>query len=125
MFRTVFRLLAAKVLQDRGHELAGRWNPADIDTVLKGISGYYKLPRLPGEIVLSKAPFSNRHGFVLGTVLTSETFLQMILAFVYENTLITEETREHFGTHSTPRPMAEYIVNRLELWRTIFKTENL
>ena len=39
------------------------------------------------------------------------------LAFVYENTLVTKETREHFGTHSTPRPVAEYIVNRLELWR--------
>ena len=49
VFRTVFRLLAAKVLQDRGHELAGRWNPDDIDTVLKGISRYYKLSALPGE----------------------------------------------------------------------------
>jgi type I restriction-modification system DNA methylase subunit len=36
---------------------------------------------------------------------------------VYENTLVTPEIRKAFGTHSTPRPVAEYMVNRLELWR--------
>jgi hypothetical protein len=38
------------------------------------------------------------------------------LAFVYENTLVTPETRRYFGTHSTPRQLAEYIVGHLELW---------
>ena len=37
------------------------------------------------------------------------------LAFVYENTLVTPETRKLFGTHSTPRQVAEYVVQRLEL----------
>ena len=39
------------------------------------------------------------------------------LAFVYENTLVTPEARKHFGTHSTPRQLAEYAVARLELHR--------
>ena len=38
-------------------------------------------------------------------------------AFVYENTLVTPEARKVFGTHSTPRIIAEYIVGRLELHR--------
>ena len=39
------------------------------------------------------------------------------LAFVYENTLVTPGTRKHFGTHSTPRQVAEYVVRGLELHR--------
>lgn len=37
------------------------------------------------------------------------------LAFVYENTLVTKDTRKRFGTHSTPRQVADYVVNRLDL----------
>jgi hypothetical protein len=117
VFRTVFRLLAAKVLQDRGHELAGRWNPADIDTVLKGISKYYELPALHREAGSFKGTvFESAWSRLVGGI-NFRNISSDDLAFVYENTLITEETREHFGTHSTPRPVAEYIVNRLELWR--------
>ena len=39
------------------------------------------------------------------------------LAFVYENTLVTEVARKRLGTHSTPSQLAEYIVRRLELDR--------
>ena len=39
------------------------------------------------------------------------------LAFVYENTLVTADTRKRFGTHSTPRQVAEYVVNKLNLGR--------
>jgi len=39
------------------------------------------------------------------------------LAFVYEQTLVTPETRQHFGTHSTPRQVAEHVVSGLELWK--------
>ena len=35
------------------------------------------------------------------------------LAYVYENTLVTRETRKSFGIHSTPPAIAEYIVRRL------------
>jgi len=116
VFRTVFRLLAAKVLQDRGHELAGVWDPADIDTVLSGISDYYRLPPLPGEAgSLRDTAFDAAWAHLLGGInfgnISSDD-----LAFVYENTLVTEETREHFGVHSTPRPVAEYVVNQLKLW---------
>lgn len=117
LFRTVFRLLAAKVLQDRGHELAAAWNPSDINSVLREISKYYTLEPLPGEQTpLQNAVFASswhrlRSGINFRNISADD------LAFVYENTLITPETREHFGTHSTPRPVAEYVVSRLEFWR--------
>jgi hypothetical protein len=117
LFRTIFRLLAAKVLQDRGHELSAMWNLDDIDSVLKGISNYYKLPSLPGEggsfrgTVFEPAWLRLRKGINFRNISSDD------LAFVYENTLVTRDTRKLFGTHSTPRAVAEYIVNRLELWR--------
>jgi hypothetical protein len=115
IFRAVFRLLAAKVLQDRGHELAGVWDPANIDSVLKGISGYYKLPALPGERGSFKDTIFDAAWSRLRSGISFRNISSDDLAFVYENTLVTEETREHFGVHSTPRPVAEYIVSRLHL----------
>lgn len=114
-FRTIFRLLAAKFLQDKEHELAQTWNPQDIDSVLKHIAGYYQLPSLPDETrsfsgtVFDSAWAKLRGGISFRNVSSDD------LAFVYENTLVTDETRELFGTHSTPRPVAEYIVSRLQL----------
>jgi type I restriction-modification system DNA methylase subunit len=114
-FRTVFRLLAAKFLQDREHELAQTWNPQDIDSVLKRIAGYYQLPVLPGEArsfkgtVFDSAWAKLRQGISFRNVSSDD------LAFVYENTLVTDETRQLFGVHSTPRPVAEYVLSRLQL----------
>ena len=117
LFRTIFRLLAAKVLHDRGHELATRWNSEDIDSVLDAISGYYKLPRLAHErSPLQRATFGAAWD-LLRAGISFRNISADDLAFVYENTLVTPETRKHFGTHSTPRQVAEYIVSRLQLWQ--------
>lgn len=117
VFRTIFRLLAAKVLQDRGDDLAKTWNPTDIDTVLGRISRHYKLPPLPGETSSFRGtPFESAWTRLSGGI-NFRNISSDDLAFVYENTLVRRETRKHFGTHSTPRAVAEYIVNHLELWR--------
>lgn len=117
LFRTTFRLLAAKVLQDRGHDLSTTWDPSRIDSVLDAITRYYRLSRLPSERVeLQREVFGTawerlRQGINFRNISADD------LSFVYEHTLITPETRQHFGTHSTPRQVAEYVVSRLELWR--------
>ncbi|HEY3136614.1 MAG TPA: N-6 DNA methylase [Blastocatellia bacterium] len=117
LFRTTFRLLAAKVLQDRDHSLASQWDANDIDTVLDAIARYYNLPRLANErSPLQKEVFGNAWQRLRGGI-NFRNISADDLAFVYENTLITPETRKHFGTHSTPRQVAEYVVDRLELWR--------
>lgn len=41
LFRVVFRLLAAKVLQDRRHPYADGWDADDLGSVLAGIESYY------------------------------------------------------------------------------------
>ncbi|MDP2374974.1 N-6 DNA methylase [Reyranella sp.] len=123
LFRVVFRLLAAKVLQDRRHPYAQGWDAADLSSVLRAIESYYSLPSVPiGGRQTVPAAFSAaweclRHGISFANISSDD------LAFVYENTFVTPEARKHFGTHSTPRQLAEYAVNRLELHR--YKPEDL
>src|SRR5205823_5356167 len=38
------------------------------------------------------------------------------LAYLYENALITKETRAELGTHSTPAFLVDYILGRLRPW---------
>jgi len=47
LFRVVFRLLAAKVLQDRRHPYAQGWDATDLSSVLRAIESYYSLPSVP------------------------------------------------------------------------------
>jgi hypothetical protein len=117
LFRVVFRLLAAKVLQDRRHPYADGWDADDLGSVLAGIESYYALgtieakpnAALPG--IFDAAWRHLRAGISFSNISSDD------LAFVYENTLVTPETRKLFGTHSTPRQVAEYVVQRLELHR--------
>jgi len=115
IFRMVFRLLAAKVLQDRHSSWAKKWNPDDLPSVLQNIESYYSLDKMP---ILGQQQLPLAANAVWDTLRNGISFSNISaddLAFVYENTLITPETRKLFGTHSTPRQVAEYIVQRLEL----------
>lgn len=115
IFRVVFRLLAAKVLEDRRHPYAAAWNADDLSSVLAGIETYYSLGHIEGRwanelpVIFSAAWRHLRAGISFSNISSDD------LAFVYENTLITPETRKVFGTHSTPRQVAEYVVQKLQL----------
>ena len=112
--RDLFRLLAAKVLLNRRHADAGEWRPADPNSVLQGIESYYDLHRIPSEQPLHPdriaAAWECLRGGLDFANISSED-----LAYIYEKTLVTPETRRRWGTHSTPRQLAEYAVSRLQL----------
>mgnify|MGYP001166944583 CR=1 FL=1 len=117
LFRIVFRLLAAKVLQDRQHSYAATWDSTDLLSVLRAIESYYSLPAvLVANNAAELAPYSAawailRQGISFSNISSED------LAFVYENTFVTPEMRRQLSTHSTPRQLAEYAVSRLELHR--------
>ena len=118
VFRTTFRLLAAKILLDREHPAAETWRVSPVARVLKGIESYYGLDRLATDR-LGGVPDASAE-LAWRTLLRAISFRNISsdsLAFVYENTLVTKDTRKRFGTHSTPRQVAEYVVNRLDLSR--------
>ena len=113
----MFRLLAAKVLQDRSHPSSRDWDAADLSSVLRAIESYYSLPMIPGTSSRSVSPAFSAAWDCLRKGISFSNISSEDLAFVYENTLVTSETRGDFSTHSTPRQLAEYAVARLELHR--------
>jgi type I restriction-modification system DNA methylase subunit len=115
-FRTTFRLLAAKILIDRKHPDASSWRDAPVSEVLDGIERYYNLRRLASypEVVVRPASVSAAWT-MLREAISFRNISSDSLAFIYENTLVTTDTRKCFGTHSTPRQVAEYVVSRLDL----------
>lgn len=113
LFQGTFRLLAAKILLDCKHQKAQGWDPSDIGSILTGIAGYYQLDTLHllGDVATIQA-FVNAWQQLTGAI-SFRNISADDLAFVYENTLVTPETRKIFGTHSTPRQVAEYIVRTI------------
>ncbi len=113
LFRLTFRLLAAKILHDRKHPHASAWQTRVVRNVLEGISGYYNLGRHDG---LDRALITGVADDAWNRLLRAINFSNISgedLAFVYETTLVSKETRTIFSTHSTPRQVAEYIVSNL------------
>ena len=115
LFQVVFRLLAAKVLHDRRHPCARFWNTDDLAVILRDIESYYSLPPIlpaTSQAILPAllAAWETLRGGINFSNISSDD-----LAIVYENTLVSPDTRLQFGTHSTPRQLAEYAVARLGL----------
>jgi hypothetical protein len=115
-FRGVFRLLAAKILMDRQHRRAQSWNGDDVPSVLNAMDDFYELGNVsqawPASAIAALEPVWAifRSGFNVANISADD------LAYVYESTLVTDAARAEFGTHSTPRHIADYIVGRLRLW---------
>ena len=103
MFRVVFRLLAAKVLQDRRHPDAKCWNADDLTSILGGIESYYSLSSVELGDQRNVLPAFSAAWECLRGGINFANISSDDLAFVYENTLVTPEARKYFGTHSTPR----------------------
>jgi len=117
LFQGTFRLLAAKIILDCKHQKAQGWDSSDIGSILTGIADYYQLDTLHllDDVAIMTA-FASAWQQLTGAI-SFRNISADDLAFVYENTLVTPETRKIFGTHSTPRQVADYIVRTIGLNR--------
>jgi type I restriction-modification system DNA methylase subunit len=117
LFKGTFRLLAAKILLDCKHQKAQVWDSSEIGSILTGIEDYYQLGTLHllADVAMMTA-FANAWQ-QLTEAISFRNISADDLSFVYENTLVTTETRKIFGTHSTPRQVADYIVKTIGLNR--------
>ena len=115
LFRIVFRLLAAKVLRDRNHPLARRWDTDDLAHILQDIESHYSLPAILQRCNSVLLPVILAAWECLCDGISFSNISSDDLALVYENTLVSRDTRLKFGTHSTPRQVSEYAVTRLGL----------
>jgi hypothetical protein len=110
LFRLIFRLLAAKLLIDR--QQGDILKSSDPQSVLNAIEAYYfrntpTEPILPDKEIQAVAWQKIREAFLFQNLSVEA------LAYVYENTLVSDETRRKLDTHATPPEIAEYIVRQL------------
>jgi len=113
-FQAAFRLFAAKILIDRNHPAAQGWANLDTKAIVENISGYYGLKEnhlwwakaQSGKLDAAWSIFNGSFNF--------QNISADDLAFVYENTLVTSQTRAQFSTHSTPRVVAEHVVSLID-----------
>jgi len=110
LFRLIFRLLAAKLLGDRG--FPGNWLDTDPDAILHAVQRHYTGTDLTQPVLDDPAAKQ-----VAWARIRSSFHLQNIsvetLAYIYENTFVTPEHRRRLGIHSTPPEVAEYLVQQL------------
>ena len=110
LFRLIFRLVAAKLLTDRRHP--GNWADPNVNVVIRDVNKFYfktSKPEqiLPGIAVQQAAWDEIRTGFHLQNISLEA------LAYVYENTFVSRELRQVYGTHATPPGVAEFMVQQL------------
>lgn len=116
VFTSVFRLLAGKILADKG---IGSFPSVDLrkpKDVLEAVARHYDTkntkpaPPDSGYQVLKDAAsqLAQTGSFA---VVSPES-----LAYVYEHTLVTKELRKKLGIHATPPWLVDYIVWQLYDW---------
>ena len=115
LFPLVFRLLAGKILIDRDDS---RIADVDKNDPLQVIGRVEKLYSLKSQSLLwsttRKAQLARAWATLLNGLFVRNVAAED-LAFVYETTLVTHETRKRFGTHSTPQSAADYVIRSLQL----------
>ena len=115
LLQTVFWLVSGKILRDKQVQSFEDLDLNDVDEVFRRVGNHYGTkPLVAGsnkkvEALCESASIINQFSSLVLT--TTEA-----LAYVYENTLISKETRSALGTHSTPSFLVDYVVGNLAEW---------
>ena len=116
LLKANFWLLAAKILKDKEVGAFAGLDLSDVNIVYERLAKHYGASdrvqvdsKSKQEALQESAQEISRFGH-LGVV-SAEA-----LAYLYENALITKETRAELGTHSTPAYLVDYIIGKLRPW---------
>jgi len=116
LLRSVFWLLAAKILRDKQVPAFASLDLHDVGHAVAAVARHYGATSAVSvgdarqkQALVSAARSISRFAH-LGHVTTES------LAYVYENALISKQTRQQLGTHSTPPYLVDYIVWHLAPW---------
>ncbi len=115
LLQTVFWLVSAKILRDKQVESFEDLDLGDVEEVFHRVGAHYGTkPLVAGSSKKLEALRESAHiirQFSSLVLTTTEA-----LAYVYENALISKETRSALGTHSTPSFLVDYVVGNLAEW---------
>jgi hypothetical protein len=128
LLRTIFWLLSGKILRDKQVEKFEGLDLNDVEEVFRRVAKHYGTEPLPAEskqrLEALRESARDIDQFSSLALTTTES-----LAYVYENALISKQTRSSLGTHTTPSYLVDYIVGNLTDWiseipvndRTVFE----
>jgi hypothetical protein len=116
VFTAVFRLLAGKLLKDKGARGFRGLDLSNPSAVLRAVGKHYNARqadisitgRWPTALASAASLFCGVGSF---GVVSPET-----LAYVYEHTLVTKPLRKKLGIHATPPWLVDYMVWQLYDW---------
>lgn len=116
MFKSVFWLLAAKLLRDKHVEHFATLRSDDAEGIFLKVGRHYSESDLrpPGGITWAPAIQAAADEIFQSSDLGNIT--PEALANVYENALVTKSLRKELGIHSTPPYLVDYILGRLRPW---------
>jgi len=110
LFRLVFRILAGKVMTDRGLTGFDQFIHApDPNALIDAVNAHF------GDTPHLNADAETRR-LIVDRFWSAFSFRNMsvrVLSSVWENTLVDEEVRKELSIHGTPSGVARYIVKRL------------
>lgn len=115
LLQTVFWLVSGKILHDKHVENFENLDLRDVEQVFHRVGSHYGAKPLAAgsqkklEALRESARTISQFASLVLT--TTEA-----LAYVYENTLISKETRSDLETHSTPSFLVDYVVGNLADW---------
>jgi hypothetical protein len=115
LLQSIFWLVSAKILRDKQVASFGDLDLSDVDEVFRRLGHHYGTKPLAVRSrreLLALGEAARTIGQFSSLVLTTTE----ALAYVYENTLISKETRAALGTHSTPSFLVDYVVGNLAEW---------
>ena len=116
VFNVVFRLLTAKLLKDKDLSVVPEIDFSDPWGVLKTVAEYYGEEAL---VSYQAGPLPERLlGDIAGEINHSFSLRNLsvdTLAYVYENTFVSQKSRKRLGIHSTPSYIADYVLAQMPI----------
>jgi hypothetical protein len=115
LLQTVFWLVSGKILRDKGVERFADLDLKDVEEVFRRLGRHYGT----GPLVIDsgkKLEGLRESARIIGQFSSLSLTTTESLAYVYENTLISKESRSAFGTHRTPSFLVDYVVGNLTDW---------
>ncbi len=115
LIQTVFWLVSGKILRDKSVDAFNGISLVDVETLFDKVAKHYGSKKIDlaskKNIAALEESARSIEQFASLELTTTEA-----LAHVYENTLISKETRSSLGTHSTPSYLVDYVVGNLAEW---------
>lgn len=111
LFQAAFWLIGAKILIDKQVERFKNLKISNVDDLIERVQRHYNASEtLDISNTIQKKAFAKAASKIVEPVASFAHLTTESLAYVYENALVSKETRRLFGTHATPSWLVNYIV---------------